>query len=140
MEAQGLLSCLRLIRQSGRTTSVHVFSDSALIVSQALMQSDCNAIHLRPYFAAIQFLGAVLPPPTYLWHVRREFNTAADALCNWVMDIVHPGVDDHLRGDTWPGQLQPSLNQSTAIQRPFTPDATDIVHDSRAHFGLPGRW
>ncbi|KAE9323086.1 hypothetical protein PF008_g17450 [Phytophthora fragariae] len=129
MEAQGFLSCLRSIRQRGRTTSVHVFGDSALIVGQALMQSDCNAVHLRPYVAAIRSLGAVLSI-TYLWHVRREFNTAA--LCNWVMDIVSPGVDDHLRGDTWPGQLQPSLNQSPAIQRSFTPD-TDIANDSRAH-------
>ncbi|GMF33014.1 unnamed protein product [Phytophthora fragariaefolia] len=48
MEAQGLLSCLRSARQRGRTTSVHVFGDSVLIVGQALMQSDCNAVHLRP--------------------------------------------------------------------------------------------
>ncbi|GMF43655.1 unnamed protein product [Phytophthora fragariaefolia] len=132
MEAKGLLSCLRSTRQRGRTTSVHVFGDSALIVGQALMQSDCNAVHLLPYVAAIRSLGVVLSL-TYFWYVRREFNTAADALCNWVMDIVLPGVDEHRRGDTWPGQLQPSLNKYPALHPSFIPATTDIVNDSRAH-------
>ncbi|OWZ02333.1 hypothetical protein PHMEG_00026121, partial [Phytophthora megakarya] len=116
-------------------TTAHVFGDSEIIINQALMQSDCKAVHLSPYVAAIRSLGAGMPL-IYLRHVRREFNVCADALCNWIMNVITPGNDTTRRGNVWPGQLPSSQAQSPAILLSFIPDARIVAADRQAHLHI----
>ena len=101
MEAQGLLHCLRWLRRHHLRARVIVFGDSAVIIAMALMSNRCLAHNLRPWIAAIRAHGT-RSPAVYLQHVRRVFNTAADALCNWAMDQVPTQPLQVFRGIAWP--------------------------------------
>ncbi|KAL3669216.1 hypothetical protein V7S43_005599 [Phytophthora oleae] len=131
MEAQGLLSCLQWVQSNLPGRRTHVFGDSTLILQQALMQASCKAVHLRPLIAAIRSLGAG-KTLFYLRHVRREYNIASDAFCNWIMDTTPPTLDHIRRGSYWPTTLAPNLALSPAVLLPFQ---TPLGHsvDLRAH-------
>ncbi|RLN89746.1 hypothetical protein BBJ28_00016057 [Nothophytophthora sp. Chile5] len=64
---------------------------------------------------------------------QTAYNVAADALCNWIMDVIPPGVDVTLHGDVWPAQLSPHLTLSPAVLLPFQPAALDSPSDLIAH-------
>lgn len=114
MEAQGLLHCLRWMREHHHASSVTVYGDSAIIIAMALTLNTCQAPNLRPWIAAIRAHGTG-HPAVRLYHVGREYNTAADALCNWAMDQVQETALRVHRGRAWP--CPPSYSSPTNPRR-----------------------
>lgn len=114
MEAQGLLHCLRWLRIHHPTARVIVYGDSAVVIALALTLNKCQARHLRPWIAAIRAHGSGAST-IELRHVRRAFNTAADALCNWAMDQVlrHPLQVN--RGTAWPFSTVPIIPLASPV-------------------------
>ena len=102
MEAQGLLACLVFLNHAFPTTPAVVYGDSSLIIRQALQQYRCQAPHLKSLIASIRAQGQ--PGRLIsLHHVRREFNRAPDALCNWIMDRRPPSLPQYgWLSSSWP--------------------------------------
>ncbi|POM59780.1 hypothetical protein PHPALM_31441 [Phytophthora palmivora] len=116
MEAQGLLACLRWIWSAIPTGTAYVFGNSRVIINQYLIVYGCRAPGLQPCIAAIR-TQSVDSRFFYLQHVRREYNIAADALCNWIMDSTPPGVDRFFNGGDWscPTSYGPALSPSVML-------------------------
>lgn len=95
-EYQGLLHALKKSIELG-FDSVHVRSDSELMVKQIKGEYRVKADNLKPLFAeARQLLGQI-----GVWsieHVRREKNKRADQLANLAMDarrdVVETAIND----------------------------------------------
>ena len=67
-------------------TSVHVRADSQLAVRQLMGQYRVKNEKLRPLFEAVKALEDEFPRGVRYEHVRREYNTRADALANEALD------------------------------------------------------
>ncbi|KAG1704624.1 hypothetical protein DVH05_005552 [Phytophthora capsici] len=131
MEAQGLFACLLWIRSvfpAGRAT---VFGDSTIAINQALMLNRCQEPSLRPWVGAIRALGTGRPA-FYLQHVHRAYNTAPDALCNWMMDTL-PASDVVLMGSEWPCPSSYAPAQSPAALTQFHPSGDSVVANTWFH-------
>jgi hypothetical protein len=57
----------------------------------------------------------------YLQHMCRRHNGASDALCNWIMDTVLPGLEHEDHGDQWPCLPPYATAQSPATSLNLTP-------------------
>lgn len=72
--------------------TVDVFSDSKLIVNQALGMWQVKAPTMLPYIDQIQLAIHKLGSQNLqITHVRREFNKEADLICNEVLDRYEGG-------------------------------------------------
>jgi probable phosphoglycerate mutase len=83
-EYRGLISALEWARAHGHHT-VHVRSDSLLLVQQMLGNYKVKNAGLQPLHARARLLGHDIGRVTFE-HVRRERNADADRLANAAMD------------------------------------------------------
>ncbi|KAG6950182.1 hypothetical protein JG688_00014271 [Phytophthora aleatoria] len=85
IEANGLLAGTRWLYCHHRTTRIQRFGDSVVIINLALARYRVSAQNLVPAIQETRRLlfGLRL---VVLSAVPREFNTAADGLCNWIVD------------------------------------------------------
>ncbi|EGZ14431.1 hypothetical protein PHYSODRAFT_301482 [Phytophthora sojae] len=65
------------------------------------MEFRCSNSRLCPWVAAIRAMGTGRSR-FYLHHVSRDYNVAADALCNWAMDTQSPSGAMSYSGACWP--------------------------------------
>ena len=83
-EYEGLLAALRWCREHG-ATSVHVRSDSLLLVQQMRGVYKVKSDGLKPLYGQARLLAHGLGQVTFE-HIRRELNKDADRLANLAMD------------------------------------------------------
>ena len=83
-EYSGLLAALRWAVTNGITT-LHVRSDSLLLVNQMKGQYRVKNLGLQPLYEDARSLVRQIGRVTFE-HVRREFNKEADRLANEAMD------------------------------------------------------
>jgi probable phosphoglycerate mutase len=83
-EYSGLLAALRWATANGVTT-LHIRSDSELLVKQMLGQYRVKNAGLQPLYEEARSMARRLVRVTFE-HVRREFNKDADRLANEAMD------------------------------------------------------
>lgn len=83
-EYRGLVAALEWARDHGAST-VHVRSDSQLLVQQMLGNYKVKHPGLQPLHARARLLAHALGRVTFE-HVRRELNKHADRLANMAMD------------------------------------------------------
>ncbi|KAE9046202.1 hypothetical protein PR001_g4665 [Phytophthora rubi] len=131
MEAQGLLACLRWIRSAFSFPRVDIYGDSRVILSQALCRFACRAPHLASLIGEIRALGTV-DTLIYIHAILRASNTAADGLCNWIMDSFPP-TDLTLSGTRWPCPPLYASAQSPVILLQLPHTAASILSDLLAH-------
>jgi ribonuclease HI len=92
-EYNGLLAALRYAQQHGHR-SVHIRSDSELLVKQMRGEYRVKNPGLQPLFQQARAIAATLDRVVYE-HVRREQNKDADRLANLAMDLgTKPGTGD----------------------------------------------
>ena len=84
-EYRGLLAALEWARSRGHR-SLHVRSDSLLLVQQMLGHYKVKHPNLQPLHAKARLLANEIGRVTFE-HVRRAFNADADRLANQAMDI-----------------------------------------------------
>jgi ribonuclease HI len=82
----GLIAALEWARAHGSRT-VHIRSDSLLLVQQMLGHYKVKHAGLRPLHAKARLLAHQIGPVTFE-HVRREANKHADRLANAAMDAA----------------------------------------------------
>ncbi|KAE9272961.1 hypothetical protein PF008_g29961, partial [Phytophthora fragariae] len=131
MEAQGLLECLRRIRNAFSFPRVNIYGDSRVVISQALCRFVCRAPHLASLIGEIRALGTV-DTLIYLHAILRASNSAADGLCNWIMDSFPPS-DLTLSGTRWPCPPLYASAQSPVILLELPHTAPPILPDLLAH-------
>jgi ribonuclease HI len=85
-EYSGLVAALEWARTHGHTT-VHVRSDSLLLVQQMLGNYKVKNAGLQPLYAKARLLAHEIGQVTFE-HVRRERNAHADRLANEAMDAA----------------------------------------------------
>jgi probable phosphoglycerate mutase len=88
-EYRGLIAALEWARANG-CSSVHVRSDSLLLVQQMLGNYKVKHPGLQPLHAKARLLAHEIGRVTYT-HVRREANAHADRLANAAMDAAEAG-------------------------------------------------
>jgi probable phosphoglycerate mutase len=95
-EYEGLLAALRWCRSHG-ATSVHIRSDSLLLVQQMRGVYKVKSAGLKPLHGQARLLAHELGRVTFE-HVRRELNKEADRLANQAMDEaeVKAKADGHV--------------------------------------------
>jgi hypothetical protein len=131
MEAEGLLACLRWIQAELPFHRVDIYGDSRVVISQALCQFACRAPHLARVIGAVRALGSTCSLFS-LHAILRASNTAADGLCNWIMDSF-PAADLTLSGTRW-SCLQPyALAQSPPLLLGLVPSIAPNLPDLLAH-------
>ncbi|RLN31497.1 hypothetical protein BBJ28_00019634 [Nothophytophthora sp. Chile5] len=120
MEAQRLLACLQWLCRNRPLSTLRAVGDSNLIIGQALMQSKCRALHLRPFVAAIRSLGAVMPL-IYLRHVRRPLtiSTVDATILDALIAAPHLGITGTLR--IFRGQTPADGRPNKALPHGFNP-------------------
>lgn len=97
-EYQGLLHALKVANQLG-FESVHIRSDSELMVKQIKGEYRVKAANLKPYFAeARELLGTFRG--WSIEHVRREKNKRADQLANLAMDAKRDVIETTVDSDS----------------------------------------
>jgi len=96
-EYQGLLHALKVATQLG-FESIHIRSDSELMVKQIKGEYRVKADNLKPLFAdATQKLRKF--PKWSIEHVRREKNKRADQLANMAMDARGDVIETEASSD-----------------------------------------
>ncbi|OWZ06570.1 LOW QUALITY PROTEIN: hypothetical protein PHMEG_00021154 [Phytophthora megakarya] len=91
MEAQELLSGFMWPVENHRDTPTNIIGDSTVVISMVLKTNRVRSLNLAPYIRTIRELLFQLRVVT-LQAEPRAFNTAADGLCNWVMDLELPNA------------------------------------------------
>jgi len=89
-EYQGLLAALRWCVEQ-RASSVHIKSDSLLLVQQMRGVYKVKSDGLKPLYGEARLLAHKIGHVTFE-HVRRELNTEADRLANEAMDELAKGA------------------------------------------------
>jgi ribonuclease HI len=87
-EYRGLIAALEWARRDGQKT-LHVRSDSLLLVQQMLGRFKVKHPNLQPLYAVARLLAHDIGRVTFE-HVRRESNAHADRLANAAMDSAGP--------------------------------------------------
>jgi len=88
-EYLGIIAALTWVTQNLSTynpDSVHLFSDSQLIVRQLQGLYKVKSPNLKPFFATAQNLISQIKVPLTFNDIRREYNKLADSLANEAMD------------------------------------------------------
>jgi len=83
-EYQAVIFALEKAKKLG-AENIHIFADSELIVKQLRGEYKVKNKDLAPLFLKIYNLSLAFKKITYT-HIRRELNSAADALANKAMD------------------------------------------------------
>ncbi|KAF1782749.1 Ribonuclease H-like domain [Phytophthora cactorum] len=135
MEANGLLAVARWLYCHHRTTPIQSFGDSAVIINLALARYRVSAQNLVPALQEIRRLlfGLRL---VVLSAVPLEFNTAADGLCNWIMDKADDKIQS-LSADSTAWPLPPSVSNHSRWGRCWAilmADYKRVEHLVQNHF------
>ena len=85
-EYRALITALHMAKEHG-AEEVHANLDSELVVKQCLGEYRVKDKDLQPQFIKVHNASLAFKKVTYK-HIRREFNTEADALVNEALDNI----------------------------------------------------
>lgn len=85
-EYKAVIYALELAVQN-KVQDIHLFSDSEFLVKQVQGKYKVKSANIKPLFEAVQKLISHIPSSKFQ-HIKREFNSKADALANQALDNV----------------------------------------------------